>query len=89
MTDASSGNRATVADGKLKVDTGLSAFGVVPVAPVAPQIYPTGDIVHSDDGSGNDVIAPDSCPAAFCRILIQPPARRAAVVLVEDGLLWT
>jgi hypothetical protein len=30
VTDATSGNRATVANGKLKVDTGLASFGVVP-----------------------------------------------------------
>jgi len=78
VTDASSGNRATVAGGKLKVDTGLSAFGVVPVAPVAPEIYPTSAIVHTDSGVADFVTANDC--TSVCATLLTPPAGKAAVV---------
>jgi len=80
VTDASSGNRATVAGGKLKVDTGLSAFGVVPVAPVAPEIYPTSAIIHTDNGFGFDFVGATNCSSGTCETLLKPPAGKAAVV---------
>ncbi len=83
VTDATSGNRATVAGGKLNVETGIShPFGLVPVAPVAPEIYPTGDIVHTDNGSGRDFVLADNCGAGAgtCQTLLKPPAGKAAVV---------
>ncbi len=79
VTDASSGNRATVAGGKLKVDTGAANFfGITPVAPVAPQIYPTSDIIHTDNGS--DFVEPGNCSGGSCATLLKPPAGKAAVV---------
>jgi hypothetical protein len=80
VTDATSGNRATVAGGKLKVDTGLSTFGVVPVAPAAPQIYPTSDIIHTDNGFSIDFVNPDDCLSGTCQTLLKPPAGKAAVI---------
>lgn len=80
VTDATSGNRAAVAGGKLKVDTGLSAFGVVPVAPVAPTIYPTNDIIHTDNGLGADYVVVNDCSSGLCQTLFKPPAGKAAVV---------
>jgi hypothetical protein len=78
VTDAASGDRAQVANGRLKVDAG-TAFGTVPVAPVGPEIYPTGSIVHTTDGS-LDFVAADDCPSATCQTLLKPPAGKAAVI---------
>src|SRR5712691_10411849 len=82
VTDASSGNQAQVASGQLKVDTGIShPFGLVPVAPVAPEIYPTSAIVHSDDGLGDPIVfANTDCSGGSCTKLIAPPAGKALVV---------
>jgi hypothetical protein len=80
VTDATSGNRAAVANGRLKVDAG-TAFGVVPVAPVAPEIYPTGDIIHTNNGT-SEFVNPDGCGGGIgtCQTLLKPPAGKAAVV---------
>jgi hypothetical protein len=80
ITDPTSGNRANVANGKLKVDTGIGTFfGVVPVAPVAHEIYPTNDIIHTVNAN-LDLVAADDCPSATCQTLLKPPAGKAAVV---------
>ncbi len=79
VTDSTSGNRAQVAGGQLKVDTGIShPFGLVPVAPVAPEIYPTADIIHTDTGT-TDWVAANDCTSG-CATLLKPPAGKAAVV---------
>ncbi len=81
VTDATSGNRATVAGGKLKVDTGAANFfGITPVAPVAPEIYPTGDIIHTDDGFSNEFVYANDCGSGTCKTVLKPPAGKAAVV---------
>ncbi len=81
VTDATSGNRATVAGGKLKVDTGAANFfGITPVVPVAPQIYPTGDIIHTLANGINEYVYPDGCGSGTCQTLLKPPAGKAAVV---------
>ncbi len=75
VTDATSGNRATVVGGKLKVDAGLVA-----VAPVAPLIYPTADMIHTDNGAGSDWVSADNCSPGTCQTVLKPPAGKAAVV---------
>lgn len=81
VTDATSGNQAQVASGQLKVDTGIShPFGLVPVAPVAPIIYPSGDIIHTDDGAGDDLVIPGNCSGGTCVTVLKPPAGKAAVI---------
>jgi hypothetical protein len=80
VTDATSGNQAQVASGQLKVDTGIShPFGLVPVAPVAPEIYPTGDIVHTDV-LAVDAVDTDNCGSGTCQTVLKPPAGKAAVI---------
>jgi hypothetical protein len=81
IVDATSGNQAQVASGQLKVDTGIShPFGIVPVAPVAPIIYPTSDIIHTDDGFGDEFVGAGDCSTGTCSTVLKPPAGKGAVV---------
>jgi hypothetical protein len=76
VTDATSGNRATVASGKLKVDTGLSTFGVVPTASVGGSLNATP--APPSQQYVSTVFFNDAPPR--CKTLVTPPSGKAVVI---------